>query len=228
MNNILESLKGLKYHFNKPELFIQAVTHKSRANENRDETLGHNERLEFLGDAVLDLVLSDILMEHFPNDNEGSLSKRRASLVNESSLAEVALQIGLGEVLQVGKGEEVSGGRSKPRILASALEALFGAIFLDSGYASALSAGKSLFAPLVETLNQDAEYERDFKTRLQEASQKKFGKTPLYVLVETQGPEHLKEFRTRVLIGEKVYGEGVGRTKKQAEQNAAEKALVEI
>lgn len=211
----------LSYAFRVPALLDQALTHKSFANENRALGLKDNERLEFLGDAVLDLALSEILMAQLPDETEGGLSKRRAGLVNEDTLARLAIKLNIPELVKLGKGEDATHGREKPRLIASTLEAIIGSIFLDSGYYEAKAAIEKLFA---NEVGSNA-YERDFKTRLQEYSQKNFASVPVYALLETRGPEHDKEFRVQVSVGSRILGEGIGKTKKQAEQQAAEKAL---
>lgn len=225
--NSIEQLQvRLGYSFINFQILEQALTHKSFVNENRFENLKDNERLEFLGDAVLDLALGALLMARFPNDDEGALSKRRASLVNEEKLKTISIELGVPELIRLGKGESQTGGREKPRILASTLEAILGALFLDAGFDKSTEVIEKLFGEsMLQATQETHHYERDFKTRLQERCQKHYGKIPLYELLEAQGPEHEKEFRVQVLIEGRVIGEGRGRTKKIAEQNAAEKAL---
>lgn len=224
-NTLAELEAKLHYEFVRKELIEQALTHKSFANENRVLGLKDNERLEFLGDAVLDLVLGDYLMSTFEDEDEGGLSKRRASLVNEDFLNSLALKLEVQKHLKLGKGEANTNGREKPRILSSTLEAIFGAIFKDNGFEAASSVIRTLFAESLNTEGSAIQFERDFKTRLQEMCQKSFGQVPVYTLVEAKGPEHEKEFHVLVKIEDRVLGEGVGRTKKYAEQKAAEKAL---
>lgn len=219
---LLESKLG--YTFTQPEMLLHALTHKSFANENKELGERDNERLEFLGDAVLDLALSEILMKKLPNENEGGLSKMRASLVNETFLSQLAIELGIAEILRLGKGESNTNGREKPRILASTFEAVIGAIFEESGYLAAREVVERLFDPYA-TPSETVTFERDFKTRLQELCQKSYGKPPNYELIEAKGPEHEKEFHIRVSIESRILGEGWGKTKKLAEQQAAQKAI---
>ncbi len=212
----------LEYVFADPALLLRALTHVSYGRGKKDD---HNETLEFLGDAVLDLAVSDLLMRRFPDKSEGDLSKMRASLVNAAALAEKAAALRLGELLRMGKGEERSGGRKKMSILAGAFEALVGAIYWDQGYEPARRIVERYFLIDVEekTLGQ-----QDYKTRLQEISQMLFHEPPVYKLVAESGPDHEKRFVTEIAVGGKVLGRGEGRSKKQSEQEAAEKALAEL
>ena len=214
--------KGLGYKFKDPSLLVRCLTHVSYS---YDRTPGHNEVLEFLGDAVLDLVVSDLLMRQFPEKSEGDLSRMRAALVNSSVLAGKAMAINFGPLLRLGKGEERSGGRHKESILAGAFEALLGAVYLDGGYEAARHLVERYFAPDVKekTLGQ-----QDYKTRLQEISQMLFREPPVYRVVSEIGPDHAKSFVTEIAVGGKVLGKGEGRSKKQSEQEAAKKALVEL
>lgn len=216
----------LGYVFLRPELLEQALTHKSFRNENPAVASGDNERLEFLGDAVLDLALSEYLMERFSADQEGSLSKKRASLVNEEELAAIAREIGVDTHLRLGKGERQTGGLQKPRILASALEAVLGSIFLDQGYTAARNTVVRLFEPRMEIFGKgSADFARDFKTRLQELVQEKFRQTPTYHVVREEGPDHDKVFEVSVRLEARALAAGTGRSKKSAEQEAARLAL---
>ncbi len=201
---------------------MRCLTHVSYS---YDRTPGHNEVLEFLGDAVLDLAVSDLLMRQFPEKSEGDLSRMRAALVNSSVLAGKAMAINFGPLLRLGKGEERSGGRHKESILAGAFEALLGAVYLDGGYEAARHLVERYFAPDVKekTLGQ-----QDYKTRLQEISQMLFREPPVYRVVSEIGPDHAKSFVTEIAVGGKVLGKGEGRSKKQSEQEAAKKALVEL
>jgi ribonuclease-3 len=215
----------LGYSFVKPELLVQALTHKSYHNENPSQSIGHNEIFEFLGDSVLSLVLSRFLMERFPDDDEGPLSKKRASLVNESTLFELALFLGMDQTIRLGKGEKNSGGALRPRLLASALEATFGAIFLDSNYENAERVIRGLFLERIERTDWSGDYQLDFKTRLQETIQATHGQTPTYNLLREIGPDHDKKFEVEVVFDGKLLSSGMGTSKKQAEQDAARKAL---
>ena len=184
----------------------------------------HYERLEFLGDAVLDLAIADLLMRRFPEAKEGALSKERASIVNGRTLAVKALEIGLSRKLRLGKGEEKSGGRDKTSILAAAFEAVIGAIYSDSDLGSA----KRVVERLFETDIGGPAAERDYKTELQEVAYRKFRAQPVYELVATRGPDHAKRFTTRIRIAGRELGVGEGGSKKQSEQAAARAALGQI
>lgn len=203
-----------------------ALTHKSFANEQEKGSAAHNERLEFLGDAVLGAALSAKLMSEFPDENEGALSKRRASLVNEERLAEIAAQFGLAERLRLGKGELKTGGAAKPRILACGLEAYIGAVFLDGGFPAAQTIVETLFVDEIGRLRESpVDFERDFKTRLQEYAHGMLQLTPVYTLVDEDGPAHARCFKVAVSLGETETARGEGRSKKAAEQEAARAAL---
>lgn len=216
------------YTFSRPELLDQALTHKSFANENKALGVKDNERLEFLGDAVLDLALSDLLMRRFPEEAEGSLSKRRAALVNEDFLSKISGDSGLVARLRLGKGEVATGGSLKPRIQASALEAVIGAIFLDRGFDAAWNVLQRIFDPHLSLPLADGGIERDFKSRLQEKCQKSLGQVPVYKVVSESGPEHAREYLVHVWVQDRELGQGQGRTKKAAEQRAAQVALEKL
>lgn len=220
----LEKIIG--YAFRDRSLLVSSMTHSSFANETQAEKLIDNERLEFLGDAVLDLVVSDYLMATRPDLNEGVLTRSRAEVVALPSLAEQARSLGLGPFLLLGKGEARSGGRDKDSLLADALEALFGAIFVDGGYAAAKAVIAPLFAPLLDGVTSTEG--QDYKSRLQEVLQASQRNLPEYRLVETIGPDHERSYRVEVLVDGEVQGEGVGRSKKAAEQSAAMAALVSL
>jgi ribonuclease-3 len=222
----IEALESrLGYVFEDKDLAKIALTHKSFFYESQHQTTGHNEKLEFLGDAVLDLVLSELLMESFPEDGEGSLSKKRASLVNEGVLAGVAKAMDLGSFLILGKGEKTTGGYNKPRLLASAVEALLGAVFLDGGFSEARDLARRCYEPILNNMNPEHDYFMDYKTRLQEVIQKEMKMTPTYELKQEIGPPHDRLFEVALKIGEHILSYGRGRSKKQAEQEAAQKAL---
>jgi ribonuclease-3 len=223
-----ESLrKNLRYDFAKPDLLQLALAHKSFVNENPERQLGDNERLEFLGDAVLDLVVSDCMFSRFPQLAEGEMTRVRAEVVSEKNLAMVARTIGLGQFLLLGRGERLTGGQDKDSLLADALEAVFGAVYLDGGYAVARDVVMHLLAEHVE---QAVIRKRglDYKTRLQELVQARFGTTPQYLLQHVSGPDHGKTYQVGVCFDERVFGPGVGRTKKKAEQEAARLALKDL
>ena len=215
---------SLGYSFQQSALLAEAMTHRSYANEFHAEDLPDNERLEFLGDAVLDLVISQYLMTALPNSPEGELTRIRAEGVALPSLARLAISLELGSGLLLGKGEESSGGRNKPSLLADALEALFGAIFTDGGFDAAKSVIIPLFVPLLQQASTDVG--QDFKSRLQELLQRTRRDLPVYKLIETTGPDHERIYRIDVIIDNCTYGSGQGRTKKSAEQDAAQATLI--
>jgi ribonuclease-3 len=226
----LESLYlQLRHVFQDHRLLELALTHKSYANEKSggvSNVSSDNERLEYLGDAVLDLALSELLMSRFTNDSEGALSKKRASLVNEETLATIARELKLDQLIRLGKGEIKTGGLQKPRILASSFEALLGAVFTDGGYGEARKTIESLFASRLEALKlAPVDYHLDFKTRLQEKVQEKMRATPTYHVESETGPDHDKHFEVSVRAEGQVLGNGQGKSKKAAEQEAARKAL---
>ena len=214
----------LGYWFEDEALLKDALTHRSFLNENRRVARRDNERMELLGDAVLDLAASDLLYAAYPKAREGELSRRRADMVNESALAEVARELEVGPALRLGKGEIRTGGRDKPRLLASALEAIIAAVYLDGGAAEALDVSRDLLEPLVEALSPG---ERDFKSRLQERVQAAGAEPPYYELVDTEGPDHARTFHVRVMIDGEEAGRGEGRSKAVAEQRAARDAFDE-
>jgi len=213
----------IQYSFKDPTLLKLALTHKSYAYQFKPH-LECNEVLEFLGDAVLDLVMSEYLIEVYPGDEEGSLSKKRASLVNEVTLADIARQIGIQENLLLGKGEMMTGGISKQRILASAYEALVGALFQDGGYSEVREHVRLFFKNLVASRSAE-EFHSDFKSRLQEHVQTEVHETPIYEQVAMSGPAHDRQFVIAVRIRGLLVAEGQGKSKKLAEQDAARNAL---
>ncbi len=220
--NGLEEIIG--YFFKQKSLLKQAMTHSSYMNEKRWEKTRCNERLEFLGDAVLELVTSDFLYQEFSELPEGELTKKRAGLVCEPSLAYCAEEIHLGEYLLLGKGEEATGGRFRHSIVSDAMEALIGAIYLDGGFANA----KEFIHRFI--LN-DIEHKQlffDSKTILQELVQSRFEEGLSYELLKEGGPDHNKWFEVRALVGNKEIGKGTGRTKKGAEQAAAYRGILTL
>jgi ribonuclease-3 len=214
--------RELGYSFSDASLLVRALTHVSY---DREKSAGHNEVLEFLGDAVLDLAISDLLIRRFPEKSEGDLSRMRAALVNSMVLSEKAARLNLGPLLRVGKGEERSGGRDKPSILAGAFEALLGAVYRDGGYDPARRLVERYFAADIKEKKLG---QQDYKTRLQEISQMLFRALPRYRLVSESGPDHDKCFVTEIALGGKLLGKGEGKTKKQSEQEAAKQALHEL
>lgn len=214
----------LGYTFRNPELLVRAFCHASFVNEQADLNLEDNERLEFLGDAVLDLAVSDLLMRHFERAREGDLSKFRSLLVDEAGLYEVARTLGLGDYLLLGKGEEQSLGREKPSILADAAEALIGAVYLDLGFDRTMDLIEDLFSPMLERVGSEV-LVHDFKSLLQEYTQHISKTLPRYRLVEEIGPAHDRLFRVALSLRGETLAEGEGRSKKEAEQKAARKAF---
>ncbi len=213
----------LHYAFRNPDLLSTALTHRSHVNENPQLGASDNERLEFLGDAVLGLCVSDLLMKKHADFDEGTLSKIRSLLVNEKPLADLAAELGLGDCLLLGRGEDHSGGRTKESLLANALEAVIAAIYLDSSFSKTKTIIKKLMGPLLndEALNAQC---FDYKTVLQELCQKKYKSAPLYTLLESRGPDHDKIFEVEVTVGPDIRQIGHGKSKKDAQKQAAQKA----
>ena len=207
--------------FKDPALLDLALTHRSYAYEN--DIVETNERLEFLGDAILNLCVTDLLYARFPSHLEGDLAKLRASLVSEPALAEVAAELDLGPAVRLGRGETQSGGRYKPSINADALEAVIGAVYLDGKISGVRKLVKRLFGERVEAA-AGKEIPKDAKTRLQELVTRRHGVLPRYRVVGS-GPDHAKQFHAEVSVNDEVCGDGEGRSKKEAEQAAAARAL---
>jgi ribonuclease III len=218
---------SLAYRFQNGALLEEALTHKSHVNEQKATAGLHNERLEFLGDAVLSLIVSERLVALLPQSSEGALSKLKARLVSETILAEVARRLRLGSCLRLGRGEELSKGRDKDSLLADALEAVIAAVYLDGG----LEAGRQVVIRLfAEEFSEVATQQHrpgaeDYKTQFQEWCQKRFDGLPQYAVVRESGPDHDKLFEVELRIKGDVVGRGVGRSKKEAEQLAARQAL---
>lgn len=220
---LLEKKSG--YHFQNPLLLKQAMTHSSYANEHKAKGYHDNERLEFLGDAVLEVVSSEFLFRNYPALPEGDLTKLRASIVCEPTLALCARALDLGDFLLLGKGEEHTGGRKRDSIVSDAMEALIGAIYLDGGFASA----KEFVHRFIMTDIEHKKLFYDSKTILQEIVQSDFkGEEISYDLTGETGPDHDKKFLVDVMIGDTVLGHGIGRTKKAAEQEAAYQAIIKL
>ena len=212
----------LQYHFQNPQYLITAMTHSSYANEVKSG--GHsNERLEFLGDSVLSIVVADYLFKHCPNLPEGELTKNRAALVCEKALCGFSRQLGLGEYLLLSRGEQNSGGRQRSSILADAFEALIAAIYLDAGLEKAREFILRFVLPVLQTSRPKAF--KDYKTSLQEIIQQNPEEQLEYVLIGESGPDHDKHFTVEVCLNSNVIGKGGGRSKKEAEQQAAREAL---
>lgn len=212
------------YRFRDPLLLREALTHKSYSNEQPGREVPYSERLEFLGDAVLDLVVSDLIFHAYPALPEGELTRIRAEIVSERGLAEVGRRIGIGECLLLGRGEDRSGGREKDSLIADAFEAVLGAVFRDGGLEDAAQIVRRLCLPAIgEAARRKSGV--DYKTRLQELLQGRCGRPPVYVLVDAEGPDHDRTYTVEVRSGGETMGQGRGRTKKGAEQEAAREAL---
>ena len=221
MNKRLPIERALGIRFGSEQLYVRAFTHRSYAYENGG--LPTNERLEFLGDAVLGLVVTDVIYRAFPELPEGQLAKLRAATVNMNVLADVARELGVGEAVRLGRGEEMSGGRDKSSILADTLEAILGAVYLDKGLPRAAALIRRLFeARVMEAAGRGAAL--DYKTSLQELAASSLGGMPSYS-IEEEGPDHAKRFTATVSVAGVPYGSGKGRSKKEAEQNAAQEAF---
>ncbi|MBI3810856.1 MAG: ribonuclease III [Nitrospirae bacterium] len=223
--------KTLGYSFHKPDLLREALTHKSYLNELRvtekDRAAQDNERLEFLGDAVLDLVVSEGLIALYPLSTEGDLSKMKARIVSEVTLARVAKRLGVGDVLSLGRGEERTRGREKPSLLADALEAVIAAVYLDGGFETARTVLLKIFDDEMHRSDPHQD-DMDYKTELQECCQREYDVLPTYRVLSESGPDHQKQFEVKLTIREEVFGIGRGRSKKEAEQQAAKQALEKL
>lgn len=219
--------KKLGYTFRDPSLLRAALYHSSYANEHRAAGIRSNERLEFLGDAVLGMVTADYLFHRHPDLPEGDLTRIRAALVCEQSLHEVAQRLGLGEYIKLGHGEELGGGRKRPSILADATESVFAAVYLDGGMEQAR---RVIHYVLLDREREEAveERRRDFKTELQELVQRRSDQKLSYEMVGASGPDHAKVFECCVQLNGEVIGSGTGHSKKEAEQAAACAALAEL
>ena len=224
MTDIKKFQEVIGYHFHDEKLLRQALTHSSFANEKHLKKHSDNERLEFLGDAVLEIISSEFLYKEYPDKPEGELTKLRASIVCEPTLALCTKDIALGEYLLLGKGEDQTGGRGRKSILSDALEAVIGAIYLDGGFANA----KEFIHKYILNDIENKQLFYDSKTTLQEIVQGRYEEDVRYVLLREEGPDHNKSFYMQALLGEKVLGEGCGHTKKAAEQQAAYCAIKKL
>jgi ribonuclease-3 len=215
------------YAFHYPGLLKEALTHKSFVNENPSPDAKDNERLEFLGDAVLDMVITEYVFERLPGAKEGELSKIKSTIVSEATLAEIARKLNIGDYLFLGKGEESSRGRTKNSLLANTLEAVIAAIYLDGGLQEAKGFIHRWF---IETIEGILVHPRnlDYKTDFQELCQRKYEVLPEYRLVRSFGPDHDKTFEIHLLVKEALFGVGIGKSKKEAEQKAAKEGLLRI
>jgi ribonuclease III len=225
LTNLAEAEAVLGYGFKNTEHLLNALTRRSYWHENRETCLEHNERLEFLGDAVLGLVIAGTLYRRFPGAEEGELQKKRASIVNRGALADVMRKLDLARFLRMGKGDELSGCRERDSILADTLEAIIAAVFLDGGYESAEQFIDRHFLSLVDrcALGRGVD---DCKSLLQEKAQATYGVTPSYRVMAEWGEEHRKTFSVAVFLGDHEAGVGVGKNKREAAQNAAQRALI--
>jgi ribonuclease-3 len=228
----LEKLQNtLGYRFRNRELLLRALVHRSFAYENQN-VAADNETLEFLGDSVLGLAISHLLLEIFPDCDEGELSRLRSSIVNERELAQIASSINLGDFLLLGKGEELSGGRQKSSLLANGLEAVLASVYLDGGLDSVILLVRRIFHGYLERREEDRlllkTLDKDYKTQLQEITQARLKLTPIYFLEAEEGPDHDKTFFMRVTVGDLVLAHGFGKSKKEAQQEAARRAIAEI
>ena len=213
----------IQYIFRNKRLLQEALRHSSYVNELSNQNLQDNERLEFLGDAVLNLIVGHLLIQHYPNAKEGELSRSRAYLVNESQLANMARSFGLGDYIQLGKGEMQTRGREKSSILANAYEALVAAVYLDGGFDAAFKFIEISFLPHINRLDSAAD-NHDYKSQLQEKAQVGHGTMPKYTIIREEGPDHDKVFYVELKVLN-VKTQGTGKNKKTAEQDAARKAL---
>jgi ribonuclease-3 len=216
--------KALNYKFNNRQLLETALCHSSYSNESRNGNEPSNERLEFLGDSIFNGIISDLLYHRLDQCEEGELTKKRAAIVKESSLAECAMRLGLGRYLKLGKGEENTGGRLRRSILADAMEAVIAAIYLDGGISAAKAFVTSIFSEIVEEAISGDLY-KDYKTAFQEKLQANGDVSITYILENEEGPDHEKTFHVSLIAGGGVMGKGTGKTKKMAEQDAAKDAL---
>ncbi len=227
MPDIAKLQKILGVSFNQPNLLEQALVHSSFINESPASDMSNNERLEFIGDAILDLIVADKLYRDFPDLTEGVMTKARATLVRRDTLANIASAMKLGDFLYMGKGEESSGGRSKAPNLAGALEAIIAAIYLDQGIETAGEVVNRLLAEEWQKLKSHG-VNIDYKSKLQELSQAKYQTAPVYRLVTETGPDHDKVFKVEAIIDGKVMGSGIGKSKKLAETEAAKLAITKL
>jgi ribonuclease-3 len=216
--------KSIEINFNDKSLLQQAFVHRSYINENKGSGLTHNERLEFLGDAVLELVITDFLYKAYPDKAEGDLTAYRSSLVNAQTCSDIAGKLGMGEYLLLSKGESKDTGRARQYILANALEALIGAIYLDQGYDTAKSFIEENFTSLIESIISAKSF-IDAKSLFQEKAQEFDGITPAYKTIKETGPDHEKKFTVGVYVGKDLVATGEGESKQDAEQSAAKLAL---
>jgi ribonuclease-3 len=215
--------KKLGVEFNDISLLKRALTHRSYLNENRDVDK-NNERLEFLGDAVLELIVSDFLYKKYPDRPEGELTSFRSAIVRTESLADASRELNYGKYLRMAKGEAESGGRDKDYLLANTFESVLGAIYIDQGYVKCKNLVKRVLIPKIDNIVKNR-LDIDSKTKIQELMQEKFKQTPIYEVVNEHGPDHDKEFVVVVKVGKKIIGKGKGSSKQRAEEAAAQEGL---
>ncbi len=224
MNDFTEFQKRAGVEFKDQNLLTQAFVHRSYINENKNSGLSHNERLEFLGDAVLELVITDFLYQKYPTKTEGDLTAYRSSLVNAVTCSDIATKLGMNEYLLLSKGESKDNGRARQYILANTLEAFIGAVYLDQGYDISKSFIEREFTPLIEGIISAGSW-IDAKSLFQEKAQEFDGITPSYKTVKESGPDHEKKFTVGVYVGKELVAQGEGDSKQDAEQSAAREAL---
>lgn len=225
MDELLELSERLGVDFRDYSLLSRALTHRSYLNENPSSVLEDNERLEFLGDAVIDFIVAAYLYHHYPEMDEGELTSLRAALVRAETLARFARDIDLGTYLRLGYGEEENGGRDRTPLLCASFEAVIGAVFLDRGIETARVLVEELIRPALELIRAGALH-KDPKSEFQVWAQARFNITPHYQMIASEGPDHAKTFTVQVVIGEDVWGEGHGRSKQVAAQAAAAEAML--
>lgn len=222
-----EFQKKISYFFKNREILKKSLIHRSYGNEHWEYKKVNNERLELLGDAVLDLIVTEHLYKHFPESTEGELAKLKSMIVSEPVLADISTELGIGRFLMLSKGEELTGGRVRESILGDAFEALLGAIYLDDGFKTVKEFAMKYLKERIEHIEEN-ENLIDYKTILQEYSQRDFKKIPQYDVLEEIGPDHNKSFKVGVKIKNDIIGEGTGKNKKAAEQLAAKNACKKI
>ena len=223
LNTLHDLEEKFSYCFRDINLLSTALTHRSYVNENKQRAVSDNERFEFLGDSVLGVCVSDLIIKKHVTFPEGTLTQIRAALVNEKQLAQLARNLQIGDCLLLGRGEDSSGSRTKDSFLANAFEAIVAAVYLDAGFNGVKDMITNLIEPLLEGDNLTSDY-FDYKTALQERCQKRYKTTPIYIVVDSTGPEHARIFEVRVVIINKLTEYGSGKSKKEAEKQAAQKA----
>ena len=223
-NKLSELMNKIGYEFKDIDLLIEALTHRSFANENSYSKKINNEKLEFLGDAVLDLITTEYIYDVMDTESEGELAKSKSQIISEPVFSNIASELELGEYLYLSNGETLTGGKSRKSILGDAFEALIGAIFKDSDYYTTRNIALTFLKDKIENLHE-IEETKDYKTILQEMFQSKFHKLPTYEIIAEKGPDHSKKFEVAVKLNSKIVGIGSGKSKKEAEKNAAKDTL---